>query len=43
MTVAGADRLDPVSFNAVLEGDRLTLGPNAAAFLPVTGEVSVKD
>jgi hypothetical protein len=26
----------------VIDGDRLTLGPNAAAFLPVTGAVSVK-
>ena len=25
------------------QGDRLTLGPNAAAFLPVTGAVAVQD
>ena len=43
VTVAGAESLDAISFNAVLDGDRLTLGPNAAAFLPVTGEVSVTD
>ena len=29
--------------HAVLQGDRLTLGPNAAAFLPVTGTVAVQD
>ncbi len=41
--VAGVS--DPVSpsLHTNLEGDRLTLGPNAAAFLPVTGTVSVSD
>ena len=31
------------SLHAVLEGDRLVLGPNAAAFLPVVGTVAVQD
>ncbi|KAF0113782.1 MAG: hypothetical protein FD150_1878, partial [Rhodobacteraceae bacterium] len=31
------------SLHVVLQGDRLTLGPNAAAFLPVTGTVAVQD
>ena len=39
----GAGTLDPVSFNTVQDGDRLTLGPNAAAFLTVTGEIAIRD
>jgi alpha-glucosidase len=31
------------SLHGVLDGDRLTLGPNAAVFLPVTGVVTVQD
>ena len=43
LTVAGAAAPTGPSLHAVLQGDRLTLGPNAAAFLPVTGSISVHD
>lgn len=43
VTVSGVDALTGPSLNAVLQGDRLTLGPNAAAFLPVTGTLTVQD
>jgi alpha-glucosidase len=42
VTLTGASELVGPSLNAVIDGDRLTLGPNAAAFLPVNGAVSVK-
>jgi alpha-glucosidase len=37
VTVSGVGAPVGPSIHAVLQGDRLTLGPNAAAFLPVTG------
>jgi alpha-glucosidase len=43
VTVSGVDAPTGPSLHAVLQGDRLTLGPNAAAFLPVTGSVAVAD
>jgi alpha-glucosidase len=43
VTVSGVSAPVGPSLNAVLQGDRLTLGPNAAAFLPVTGAVVVQD
>ncbi|MFN3578017.1 MAG: alpha-glucosidase, partial [Tabrizicola sp.] len=43
LTVSGTSAPTGPSLHAVLQGDRLTLGPNAAAFLPVTGEISVQD
>lgn len=42
VTVAGVEAPTGPSIHAVLQDDRLTLGPNAAAFLPVTGAVSVQ-
>jgi alpha-glucosidase len=43
LTVSGVEGPVGPSLHAVLQGDRLTLGPNAAAFLPVTGTVTVQD
>jgi alpha-glucosidase len=43
VTVSGVSAPVGPSLHAVLQGDRLTLGPNAAAFLPVTGTVAVQD
>ena len=43
VTVSGVGDCVGPSLNAVRDGDRLTLGPNAAAFLPVTGTVAVHD
>jgi alpha-glucosidase len=43
VTVTGVGALVGPSLHAGLEGDRLTLGPNAAAFLPVTGTLAVQD
>ena len=43
VTVSGVQAPIGPSQNAVMEGGRLTLGPNAAAFLPVTGTVAVHD
>ena len=43
VTVAGVAAPVGPSLHAVLQGERLTLGPNAAAFLPVTGAVAVQD
>ena len=43
VTVSGVGAPIGPSLHAVLQDDRLTLGPNAAAFLPVTGTVSVQD
>ncbi|MFM7332805.1 MAG: alpha-glucosidase, partial [Tabrizicola sp.] len=43
VTVSGVGAPTGPSLHAVLQGDRLTLGPNAAAFLPVSGTVSVQD
>ncbi len=43
VTVSGAGAPLGPSLNAVQDGERLTLGPNAAAFLPVTGPVTVAD
>ncbi len=40
--VAGVAAPVSPSIHAVLQDDRLTLGPNAAAFLPVTGAVAVQ-
>jgi alpha-glucosidase len=42
VTVSGAGAPVGPSIHAVLQDDRLTLGPNAAAFLPVTGTVAVQ-
>ena len=41
VTVEGADTVIGASLGAALDGRRLVLGPNAAAFLPVTGQLSV--
>ena len=41
VTVAGVGAPVGPSLHAVSDGDRLRLGPNAAAFLPVTGTVAV--
>lgn len=41
--VTGVGALADVSVNSVLDADRLTLGPNAAAFLPAAGEIAVRD
>ena len=43
VTVAGVGALADVSSNTKSEDGRLILGPNAAAFLPVTGEVRIRD
>ncbi len=43
VTVSGVGPLAGPSQHALISGDRLTLGPNAAAFLPVTGTVAVGD
>jgi alpha-glucosidase len=43
VTVAGVDGPVGPSLHASLQGDRLTLGPNAVAFLLVTGVVMVQD
>ena len=43
VTVTGVGAPVGPSLHAVLQGDRLTLGPNAAAFLPVTGTVAVQN
>jgi alpha-glucosidase len=43
VTVGGTGAPVGPSLHAVLDGERLRLGPNAAAFLPVTGEVRVSD
>jgi hypothetical protein len=42
VTIAGVDAPVGPSLHTVLQDDRLTLGPNAAAFLPVTGTVTVQ-
>jgi hypothetical protein len=42
VTVSGIAAPVGPSQHALLDGDRLTLGPNAAAFLPVTGTVAVQ-
>ena len=41
VVVTGVGAATGPSMAAVLEGDRLALGPNAVAFLPVTGKVTV--
>jgi alpha-glucosidase len=43
VTVAGVTGPVGPSLNVVMEGERLTLGPNAAAFLPVIGTVAMRD
>jgi alpha-glucosidase len=43
LTVSGTGALTGPSQHAVLEDDRLRLGPNAVAFLPVTGSLRVTD
>jgi len=43
LTVTGAGQPVGPSLHAVLSGDQLRLGPNAAAFLPVTGSLRVTD
>jgi alpha-glucosidase len=43
VTVSGVVAPVGPSQHAGLDGDRLVLGPNAAAFLPVTGTVVVQD
>jgi hypothetical protein len=39
--VTGAGTPAGLSLQAIRQGERLTLGPNAAAFLPVTGGISL--
>jgi alpha-glucosidase len=43
VTIVGVAAPAGPSQHALLEGDRLRLGPNAAAFLPVTGAVHLSD
>jgi hypothetical protein len=43
VTVSGVGEVTGPSVAAVLTGDRLRLGPNAAAFLTVTGVAEIAD
>jgi alpha-glucosidase len=43
LSVTGAGAPTGPSLQATLTNDRLTLGPNAAAFLPITGALTVQD